>query len=181
MQNKNIYESLMKLDQWVERANWKGYDTFDGLSSPCAKFFTFNNPLLKQCWQQGVRRFPINLRPLLGIKPGMSTKGMGFFAQGYLRLYQTHGDAAFLEKAKFKHSVVDDCAACHNSHGGAESNLLIKNPQQLCGECHEPKDMAAIKDHKDMGTTACLVCHDHHVGSNKGLIKPPKTGAAPAK
>ena len=96
-----IRESLKRLDHWVEKAGWKAYDTFDGLSSPCARFFTFNHPLLKQCWQQGVRRFPINLRPLLGIKPGMSTKGMGFFAQGYLKLYQTHGDAVFLEKAKY--------------------------------------------------------------------------------
>jgi hypothetical protein len=101
MTNGNIYDSLMKLDQWVQRANWQAYDTFDGLASPCARYFTLGHPFLKQCWQQGVRRFVFNLRPLLGIKPGMSTKGMGFFAQGYLRLYQAHGDPAFLEKAQF--------------------------------------------------------------------------------
>ena len=91
----------MRLDRWVEQANWKAYDTFDGLSSPIAPFFTWNNPFLKQVWQQAVRRFPVNLRPILGIKPGMSTKGMGFFAQGYLRLYQSHRQAVHLEKARF--------------------------------------------------------------------------------
>jgi hypothetical protein len=101
MQNGDIHESLMKLDRWVEQASWKGYDTFDGLASPYARFLTFNNPFLKQVWQQGVRRFPINLRPVLRIKPSMSTKGMGFFAQGYLRLYENHGAAVYLEKAKF--------------------------------------------------------------------------------
>jgi len=101
MTNGNIYASLVKLDQWVERADWKAYDTFDGLSSPYARWFTQNHPFLKQCWQQVVRRCVFNLRPLLGIKPGMSTKGMGFFAQGYLRLYQTHGNPAILEKARF--------------------------------------------------------------------------------
>ena len=101
MRTSKIHESLMKLDRWVEQADWKGYDTFDGLSSPYAKFLTFNHPLLKICWQQAVRRFPINLRPALGIKTGMSTKGMGFFAQGYLRLYQAYGEPVFLEKAKF--------------------------------------------------------------------------------
>lgn len=99
--HNEIHESLMKLDLWVERANWKAYDTFDGLSSPYARFFTLNHPLLKIFWQQGVRRCAVNLRPLLGIKPGMSTKGMGFFAKGYLRLHQTHGEAAYLEKAKY--------------------------------------------------------------------------------
>jgi hypothetical protein len=95
-----IYESLIRLQQWVEKANWTAYDTFDGLSSPYARFLTFGNGFLKQVWQQGVRRFPINLRPLLGIKPSMGTKAMGFFAQGYLKLYQTSGDTAALGKAK---------------------------------------------------------------------------------
>ena len=61
--------------------------TFDGLSSPYARLLTFGNGFLKQVWQQSVRRFPVNLRPVLGIKPSMSTKAMGFFAQGYLKLY----------------------------------------------------------------------------------------------
>ena len=100
-QNGDIYESLMKLDRWVEQANWKGYDTFDGLASPYARFLTFNSPFLTQVWQQGVRRFPINLRPVLRIEPGMSTKAMGFFGQGYLRLYKTYGEAVYLEKARF--------------------------------------------------------------------------------
>jgi len=85
----------------VEAADWKAYDTFDGLSSPLSPWLTLNHPLLKIAWQQGVRRFPLNLRPLLGIKPGMSSKGMGFFAQGYLRRFATHGRPDFLEKAKF--------------------------------------------------------------------------------
>ncbi len=101
MQHQNIHDSLTRLDRWVEAADWKAYDTFDGLSSPLAPFVTLGHPLLKIAWQQGVRRFPLNLRPLLGIKPGMSTKGMGFFAQGYLRRYQAHGDPLFLKKAKF--------------------------------------------------------------------------------
>src|SRR5688500_5610012 len=96
-----VYEPLRKLQQWVEKANWTAYDTFDGLSSPYAGVLTFGNGFLKQVWQQGVRRFPVNLRPILGIKPSMSTKGMGFFAQGYLWLYKTYGDPAFLDKAKF--------------------------------------------------------------------------------
>jgi hypothetical protein len=96
----DIHQALSKLDAWVERAQWKGYDTFDGLSSPVAPLLTLGNPFLKQVWQQGVRRFPLNLRPLLGINPAMSTKGMGFFAQGYLRLHETYGKPVYLEKAK---------------------------------------------------------------------------------
>jgi hypothetical protein len=71
-----VYEPLERLQQWVEQANWTAYDTFDGLSSPYARIFTFGSGFLKQVWQQSVRRFPINLRPLLGIKPSMSRAGL---------------------------------------------------------------------------------------------------------
>lgn len=97
MQSSNVTQALSSLERWVERANWKGYDPFDGLSSPFANVLTFGVPTLRQVWQQGVRRFPFNLRPMLGIKPSMSTKAMGFFAQGYLKLYQTFGEARHLD------------------------------------------------------------------------------------
>jgi hypothetical protein len=96
----DVHEPLKRLEQWVEQAGWAAYDTFDGLSSPYAPFFTFGNGFLKQVWQQSVRRVPLNIRPMLGIKPSMSTKAMGFFAQGYLKLYQTYGDPVALTSAK---------------------------------------------------------------------------------
>jgi hypothetical protein len=105
MKEKNptetFLQSLTKLDHWVEAAQWKGYDTFDGLASPYAKILTLGRPRLKQFWQQSVRRFPFNLRPLLRIKPATSSKGMGFFAQGYLRLYLTCGREEHLRKMHF--------------------------------------------------------------------------------
>jgi|SRR5437867_11070212 len=104
MDKDGIYPALSKLEQWVEQNNWKAYDTFDGLSSPYARFLTWNIPLLRRVWQQGVRRFPLNLRPLLRIKPEPSSKGMGFFAQGYLRLFQTYGNGDHLKKM---HSCLD--------------------------------------------------------------------------
>jgi len=51
--NGQIPEALRKLQSWVERARYMAYDTFDGLSSPYAPFFTLNQPFLKQVWQQG--------------------------------------------------------------------------------------------------------------------------------
>lgn len=98
-QNKLFLDSLIKLDKWSVDNNYKAYDTFDGLSSPLSHIFTLGGvPFLKQCWQQGIRRFPVNLRPLLGIKKNYSSKGMGFYARGYLMLHQITGDDAYLEK-----------------------------------------------------------------------------------
>ena len=92
---------MLKLEEWVAASDYRAYDTFDGLSSPCAGLFTLGRPLLRRLWQQAVRRFPINLRPLLGIKPAQSSKAMGFFAQGYLRLFQTTGLDAYRLKMRF--------------------------------------------------------------------------------
>ena len=63
-----IRDSINKLDKWITENDWKDYDPFDGLSSKVASFFTFDNHYLRIILQQSVRRFPINLRPVCGIK-----------------------------------------------------------------------------------------------------------------
>ena len=100
MTDATIAGALARLDAWVERAGWKAYDPFDGLSSPYARRLTRNRPRLEQVWQQAVRRFPLNVRPLLGIVPQTSSKAMGFFAQGYLRLSLTRDNPRFAAKAR---------------------------------------------------------------------------------
>ena len=95
-----VHDALVRLETWIERSEWKAYDAFDGLSSPYAPFVHRGHPLLKQVWQQAVRRFPVNLRPWLRIEPRMSTKAMGFFAQGYLRMHQAQGNPEHLDHAR---------------------------------------------------------------------------------
>jgi rhamnogalacturonyl hydrolase YesR len=51
--------------------------------------------------QQGVRRFPLNLRPLLGVGKEHSTKAMGYLARGFIRLHKATGEAVWADKAKF--------------------------------------------------------------------------------
>lgn len=96
-----IAESIDRLDSWLERHDYRGYDTFDGLSSPLLRPLTFETKLGRTVLLQGVRRFPINIRPLLRIPAKKSTKGMGFLARGFMRMHQATGDAAWAEKARF--------------------------------------------------------------------------------
>jgi len=95
-----IYESLKRLFEWLDRNDYRGYDTFDGLSA-FLRPLTFENKFLRISLQQSVRRFPLNTRPLLGIKKGHSSKGMGFLARGFLRLHQATGEQVWREKAEF--------------------------------------------------------------------------------
>jgi rhamnogalacturonyl hydrolase YesR len=94
-----IQPAIERLDQWISKNGWVGYDPFDGLTAPLAHYLTLEVPLLKIALEQTVRRLPFNLRPLLGITKKHSTKAMGYFANGYLRLYQVTGQQNYLDKA----------------------------------------------------------------------------------
>ena len=96
-----IYDSIVRLSQWLEENDYQGYDTFDGLSAPLLRPLTFETKLLRIVLQQSVRRFPVNLRPLLGITKEHSSKGMGFLARGFTRLHKTTGDPVWANKAEF--------------------------------------------------------------------------------
>src|SRR5450432_4068218 len=95
-----IFESIERLSDWLEKNDYQGYDTFDGLNARFVRPLTFETKLLRTVLQQGVRRFPINLRPLLGVAKSRSTKGMGFLARGFIRLHQANGDSVWGERAE---------------------------------------------------------------------------------
>jgi rhamnogalacturonyl hydrolase YesR len=97
----SIFESIERLVGWLEENDYRGYDTFDGLSARFVRPFTFETKFLRQVLQQSVRRFPLNLRPVLGIPRGYSSKGMGFLARGFIRLHKTTGDPIWMSKAEF--------------------------------------------------------------------------------
>lgn len=96
-----LYGSIQRLSAWVEQNDYRAYDTFDGLNARFVRPFTFETAFLRTVLQQGIRRFPLNLRPLLGVRKGYSTKGMAFLARGYMRLHRATGDAAWANKAEF--------------------------------------------------------------------------------
>jgi hypothetical protein len=94
-----IWGSIVRLNDWLERHDYRGYDTFDGLSAKFLRPFTLETKYLRIALQQTVRRFPLNLRPLLGIPTSRSTKGMGYLARGYMRLQDATRDKSWGDKA----------------------------------------------------------------------------------
>jgi polysaccharide biosynthesis protein VpsJ len=125
-----IRDSLFKLSAWLEVNDYRGYDTFDGLSSRYARPFTFDNRFLRTVLQQGVRRFPLNLRPLLGIPRERSSKGMGFLARGFIRLHQATGEQVWAEKAEsvlqwlIEHKSPGYSGACWGNHFDYQSRTF---------------------------------------------------------
>jgi hypothetical protein len=93
-----IFESLQKVQKWVESHDYKGYEPFDGLSS-WARPLTLGTILGDRLLMQLIRQSPVNLRPFFGVAPKDSTKGRGYMARGYLTLYQTTGFEEYKTKA----------------------------------------------------------------------------------
>jgi hypothetical protein len=90
--------SLDRVQEWVEHHKYQGYEPFDGLSS-WVRPLTFGNLLAQRILQQMIRQSPVNLRPVMGVRPKDSTKGQGYMAWGYLLLYRATKQDAYLEKA----------------------------------------------------------------------------------
>ena len=82
-----ISEACNKLLLYIEKENYKGYDPYDGLTSPL-----FSLPLVKSnkkirfLGQQFIKRFPFNIRPLLGIKKRSNPVTLGLCIHGYSNL-----------------------------------------------------------------------------------------------
>jgi rhamnogalacturonyl hydrolase YesR len=93
-----IRNSLQKVQDWVEDHKYKGYEPFDGLSS-WARPLAFGTIMGDRLLMQTIRQSPINLRPLLGVTPKDSTKGRGYMAWGYLKLYRATNERDYLDKA----------------------------------------------------------------------------------
>jgi hypothetical protein len=125
-----VYESIGRLSDWLEGNNYSAYDTFDGLSARFVRPLTFETKFLRTVLQQGLRRFPLNLRAWLGVRKGQSTKGMGFLARGFIRLHQATGDPAWGDKAKFAlqwlidHQSPGYAGACWGNHFDYQSRTF---------------------------------------------------------
>lgn len=94
-----LLDSIERLVLWLRRNDYQGYDTFDGLSARFVRPLTLENKFLRTVLQQGVRRFPLNLRPMLGVRKSYSSKAMGFFARGYIRLHACTNDPQWANEA----------------------------------------------------------------------------------
>lgn len=96
---RRLVESLDRLDDWVRAHRYRAYDPGDGQMS-FLRHLTFGRLPLERALTAAVLRTPLNIRPLIGIRPHTSTKGMGYMAWGYLRRWRALGQPADAERAR---------------------------------------------------------------------------------
>ncbi len=129
-QRSQILDSLLRLSAWLEANDYRAYDTFDGLSARYVRPLTLETRLLRTVLQQGMRRFPLNLRPLLGVSRAHSSKGMGFLARGFIRLFKATQEAVWEERAEvalrwlIDHQAPGYSGACWGNHFDYQSRTF---------------------------------------------------------
>jgi hypothetical protein len=107
-----------KLDAWVESQGFQGWDPHDALNSPLLKALTFNQRALGIAWIQLLKRSPVNLRSVLGVRKGRNPKGIGLFLASYARRYRAQRDPADLQRVRefatwlFEHSTPGYAGPC---------------------------------------------------------------------
>jgi len=94
----SIEQVINELRTYIETEDLKGYDPYDALNSPILSTLSFKNKYLRIAYIQILKKLPINIRPLLGIKKGYNPKGLGLILWGYTKLYKVEKKPEYLEK-----------------------------------------------------------------------------------
>jgi hypothetical protein len=82
----NLRDAVVRIRAWGEGCDWSGYDPYDALNSPAARALTLGTRAGRRLLTQTVKLSPVNLRPLLRIRPERNGKAIGLVAAGYARL-----------------------------------------------------------------------------------------------
>ncbi len=94
-----LRKSIDQVAAWVEAHNYQAYDPGDGELS-YLRHFAFGQHFPLRLLTAAVLRTPFHIRPLIGIKPHTSTKGMGYMGWGYLKMYAATGEARYRTQAE---------------------------------------------------------------------------------
>jgi hypothetical protein len=87
-----LREAVDRIRAWGEAREWRGYDPYDALNSPLARYLTLGTELGRRLLTQAVKLTPVNVRPVLRITPEWNAKAIGLVASAYARLWAARRD-----------------------------------------------------------------------------------------
>lgn len=107
--------ALARVLAYAEARDYAGFSKFDALNSPLLNALSLNFNPLRWAIAQAVYRFPLNVRPLLGVRQGRNPKGIGLFALAYL--LQAQDDPPHAESHINKARALLDWLEAHQAAG----------------------------------------------------------------
>ena len=97
----DISSPLHRLQNYIEKERFAGYDPYDALNSPIVRFLSFSQTYLRIGFIQALKKTPLNPRPILLIDKGHNPKGLGLFLWGYVKLYQIEKKPEYLQEIRY--------------------------------------------------------------------------------
>ncbi|MBI9016863.1 MAG: glycoside hydrolase family 127 protein [Phycisphaerae bacterium] len=162
VEKKDVNLVLNSLIEYIELADYAGYDPYDALNSPLIGIASCKLKWVKVAFTQLLRRSPINLRPLLGVKKGHNPKGIGLFLWGYSRLYSIDNNPQYLQKINYLLDLLEKLKS-----PGYSGNCWGYNFDWQSRTFFRPKQTPTIVNSSFIGH-ALLDCYDI-TGNQKSL------------
>jgi hypothetical protein len=106
MESKLVKETLFKLEKYIEKENYKGWDPYDALTSEFINKATSIHPFVQRVAIHLLKNSPINLRNLFGIKKDYNPTALSLFIDGYVNLYKVYDEQEYIDKANFLKEIL---------------------------------------------------------------------------
>jgi hypothetical protein len=97
--DERIRAATEGLRAWIDEQDDRGWDPHDALMSPLLRPIARVNRWVGVALLQTVKRSPVNLRPLLGVRRGINPKGMGLLLIAATERWLRTGSADAAEEA----------------------------------------------------------------------------------
>jgi hypothetical protein len=98
---ERLASALQGLDAWGTARGWRGTDPYDGLNATRLAGPLRSSPFGRRVLTQTVKRSPVDLRPLLGIEPGLSAAALA----NVISAYSLHPAPTTDQTAKLKRTI----------------------------------------------------------------------------
>lgn len=85
---------------WARDRDYTGWEKHDALNSSLLAALSLGMKWPRIFAIQSVMRFPVNLRPLLGVRKHKNPKGVALFARAWLNIYDATGEEECLDEAR---------------------------------------------------------------------------------
>ncbi len=106
---KVLHKSVSNLQNYIKAEKYKGFDPYDALNSPLFKIpFLNTNKIIRLGTQQVIRRLPINIRQILGIRKSINPVTIGLVIPAYSYVAQLdHTNTRIYEEVNFLLDVLE--------------------------------------------------------------------------
>lgn len=101
---QDVQASLTRLDEWIRRNGWAGYDPYDIKGHPLwlrlSRARAWPLRVFRRVLFNTTDRLPMAARKLLGVRPAVNAKAMGLFVSSYVKLARCEEADPHLGKAR---------------------------------------------------------------------------------